>query len=116
MSEMKINHLGLTNIKKKIDQQHNTHRKYKQTGDPYYLNKYKQHRRNNKKELKKLKKNYLLYKVCKPLEKGNSKPFYKHLSYKQNQQHPLKTMRRMDDLPTTDSKIITNKLNKYFHS
>jgi len=99
-----------------IDKQHNTHRKYKQTGDPYYLNKYKQHRRNNKKELKKLKRNYLLYKICKPLVKGNSKPFYKHLRYKQNQQHPSETMTLMDGLPTTDSKIITNELNKYFHS
>jgi len=93
-----------------------THRKYKQTADPYYLNKYKQHRRNNKKELKKLKRNYLLYKICKPLEKGNSKPFYKHLRYKQNQQQPLETMTLMDGLPTTDSKIITNELNKYFYS
>jgi len=45
------------NKQKMIDKQHNTHRKYKKTGDPYYMKKYKQHRRNNKKELKKLKKN-----------------------------------------------------------
>jgi len=48
--------------------------------------------------------------------KENSKHFYRHLRYKQNQQHPLETMTLMDGLPTIESKIITNELNKYFHS
>jgi len=42
------------------------------------------HRRVSKKAFKRLKKQYIESRVCKPLLEGNSKPFYKHLKGSKN--------------------------------
>jgi len=55
-------------------------------------------------------------KVCKPLLKGNSKPFYEHLRHKQKCQHPLTSIKIKNGKITTDSLKCAETLNNYFHS
>ena len=60
--------------KKLTTKQRKTYNKYKRTGDPFLFQRYRQERRECKKTFKKLKKDFLLHKICKPLARGNSRP------------------------------------------
>ena len=77
---------------------------------------HRQQRRENKKLYRQIKKRYITDKICRPLEKGNSKPFFKHLRQKQNFQHPLATIKLHDGTVTKDSLKCAETLNCYFHS
>ena len=75
---------------------------------------------NNKEEktnyIGRFKKKYLTDKICKPLEKGNSKPSFKHFRQKQNCQHPLATIKPHNGTVTRDSLKWAEALNCYFYS
>ena len=53
--------------------------KQKKKCDPYDCKQYLECIRNTKKAIRKIKKDYVENHACKPLKKGNSKPFYQHL-------------------------------------
>ena len=80
------------------------YKQYKKTKNIFFLQRYKEQRRGNKKAYKQIKRKYIEFKICKPLEKGNSKPFYKHLREKQKQHHPLATIKLNDGTMSTDNK------------
>ena len=65
-----------------------TYNKFKRTNDPFFLDKYKQERRKHKAELQEIQQEYITNKICKPLETGNSKPFYHHLKRAQGVTKP----------------------------
>ena len=52
---------------KLVQRQRRTYNKYKHTQDPFYHRKYKDERRESKSELKAIKNNYLLERICIPL-------------------------------------------------
>ena len=85
--------------------------KQKKTCDPYDC---KQCTRNAKKAIRKIKKDYVENHTCKPLKKGNSKPFYQHLK---GHKYCKKMFRltRPDATMATDATECANKLNNYFH-
>jgi hypothetical protein len=70
----------------------------------------------NKKTFRQIKRKYIEDKICKPLKKGNSKPFYKHLRLKQRCQHPLATIKLKDGTMVSDSLKCAETLNEYFQS
>ena len=76
---------------------------------------HKQQRGKNK-LYRQIKKKYITDKICKPLEKGNSKPSFKHFRQKQNCQHPLATIKPHNGTVTRDSLKWAEALNCYFHS
>ena len=50
----------------------------------YDSKQYLECRRNPKKAIHKIKKDYVENHICKPLKKGNGKPFYQHLKGHKN--------------------------------
>ena len=101
-------------ILKLIKKQHRTYKQYKTEGDPYLLAKYKKQRRENSKTIKMLKKRFITKKICGPLAKGNSKPFYKYLRTKKKEEHPIMKLRCPDGTNITDSLSCAEALNSYF--
>ena len=102
--------------KKLTLKQRKTWLNYRKTGDKFYLEKYKNERRLSKTECRKRKKYHVVEKICKPLERGNSKPFYKYLKQSRGNSHT--TMKLINDEgDTTDAPgECAEMLNKYFHS
>jgi hypothetical protein len=92
------------------------YRKYKETNDLYFYHKHRMQSRANKKSFRQIKKQYITEKICGPLEKGNSKPFYKHLRQKQKCDHPVTAIKLKNGNITTDSMDCSEALNQYFHS
>ena len=96
--------------------QRKLYKTYKSTGNMYFFHKYKEQRRSNNKVYRTMKKEYIVNKVCKPLEKGNSKPFYKYIRNKQKDQHPVSNLKLRDGSVTNDNLQCAEVLNEYFHS
>ena len=96
--------------------QRKTWGKYQKTGDKFFLKKYYDERRNSKKECSRKKREHLVEKICKPLERGNSKPFYKHL--RQSKSNNNACMRLLDDKGnvTDDEMKCAEILNKHFQN
>ena len=92
------------------------YKKFKNTGNPYFAQRHKEQRRKNKKAFRQIKRKYIEDEICKPLEKGNFKPFYKHLRQKQKCQHPLATIKLKNGTIVSDCLKCAGTLNKYFHS
>ena len=63
-----------------------------------------------------MKKNFAVNKLCKPLEKGNSEPFYKYIRRKQKDQHPIFSLKLSDGSLTSNNLQCAEGLNEYFHS
>ena len=62
----------------KLVSKHKKTYKYKATGEPFFLSKYREERRNHKIKLENIECDYFVNKVCKPLDTGNNKLFYRH--------------------------------------
>ena len=99
---------------KLVSKHRKTYNKYKATGDPFFLSKYREERRNHKKELKNIERDYFVNKVCKPLETGNSKPFYHHLKWSQDTAKPPMKLMTTDKTHTEDIEECANILNQFF--
>jgi len=92
--------------------------KYKKTRDVFFLEKYKTERKYCKNCFVTKKKNYVVEKVCKPLERGNSKPFFKHLSLRQKtgQDNLSMFLTDPDTNQLTDNSLrCAEILNSYFY-
>ena len=63
---------------KKAKKQRILYNKLKKTYDPYDRKQYLECRKNTKKAVRKIKKDYLENHICKPTKEGNSKLFYQH--------------------------------------
>ena len=100
--------------KKLVSKQQNTYKRYKSTRDPYFLAKYKRERRDNSKLFKKLKRSYLVEKICKPLTKGNSKPFYRHLRRATKKSDHTLNLQLPDGRLTNDNIQCAETLNDFF--
>jgi len=96
--------------------QRQTWRKYQETGDKFYLNKYSTERRSSKTECSRRKKEHIIEKICKPLERGNSKPFYKHLKQSRPTSNTNMKLRDCTGNFTEDELLCANILNNHFHS
>jgi len=64
-----------------VRKQRKTYNMYKTTGDPFFLDRYRALRKESKKKLRSMKREYIEHKVCQPLKSGNSKPFYRHIKH-----------------------------------
>ena len=93
-----------------------TYNKFKQTNDPFFLNKYKQERRKHKAELREIEQEYIANRICKPLETGNSKPFYHHLKRAQGVTKPPMKLISKNDSHTENPIECANILNEFFSS
>lgn len=103
--------------KKLAQKQRKTWFKYKKTRDVFFLEKYKTERKSCKKLLCHKKRNYVVEKVCKPLERGNSKPFFKHLRQKTGQDNFSMSLTDPDTNQLTDNSLrCAEILNSYFYS
>ena len=91
-----------------------TYNRYKETGDPFYLIKYKQERRLHKAQLHMIKQSYITDKICKPLENGNSKPFYQHLKWTQGVSRPPMKLLTRDGSHTENAEKCADILNEFF--
>ena len=100
---------------KLIAKQRKTYNKFKSTRVPFFLECYKRQRRENKKVFRKLKRDYLLKKICQPMEKGNTKPFFKHLNRTNgNTKNNQITLVHSDGVPSDDHLRCAETLNDYF--
>jgi len=89
----------------------------KKTRDVFFLEKYKTKRKSCKKLLCHKKRNYVVEKVCKPLERGNSKPFFKHLRQKTGKNNFSMSPTDPDTNQLTDNSLrCAEILNSYFYS
>ena len=100
--------------KKLTRKQRQTYNKYKLTKDPFYLEKYKEERRNTKRTLRSIRNKYITDVICKPLESGNSKPFYRHFKHVQNSPQPKLTLKKEDQSNTSDPRECADILNNFF--
>ena len=102
--------------RKLVTKHRQTYNKFKITNDPFYLNKYKQERRHHRAELRQIEQDYITNRVCKPLEDGNSKPFYQHLKWSQGVTKPPMKLNVSNSTKsqTEDPKECANILNDYF--
>ena len=82
--------------------------------DPFYLKKYKEERRNTKRTLRSIRNKYIIDVICKPLESGNSKPFYRHFKHVQNSSQPELTLKKEDQSNTSDPRECADILNNFF--
>ena len=98
---------------KLVSKQRRTYKKYKQTGDSFFLKKYKQERRTTKKEVRRMKTNFLVDKICGPLARGNSKPFYRHLRDTRRQCPPQMSL-QTNGQSSDDPSECANMLNNFF--
>ena len=101
--------------KKLVNKQRKLYSKFKSTSDPFHLESYSKVRRSNKKAFRTLKKKFVSEKVCKPLLKGNSKPFYKYLRSKRNEQHSITSLLLPNGSTTTCNHECAKLFNTYFH-
>ena len=97
-----------------VRKQRRTYNKHKTTGNPFFKNKYEEERRKGKKQLATIKQSYIENRICKPLESGNSKPFYKHLKRVQNSAKPPLKLSNPDGTLTDDPKECATLLNTFF--
>ena len=102
--------------KRLVGKHRKTYNKYKSSLDPFVLNKYKEERRTHKKLLHEIEQAYITNKVCKPLESGNSKPFYCHLKWSQGTAKPPMKLVCTDGSYTEDAKKCADMLNDFFGS
>ena len=93
-----------------------TYNKYKDSGYPLFLTKYKQGRRSHRAELLKIEQDYISTKICKPLETGNSKPFQQHLNWSQGVTKPTMILKTEGNDHTEDPTENANILNEFFSS
>ena len=100
---------------KLVRKQRRTWLKYRKTGDSFFLNKYKHERRECRGECRKQKKNYIVNRICNPLKKGNSKPFYKHLQQIKGKSQFGVRLKTDSGEPTDDPILCAETLNRYFH-
>ena len=97
-----------------IQKHRRTWKKYRETGDKFFLQKYHEERRTSKAECQRKKREHLVEKICKPLQRGNSKPFYKHLKQtKQYNDSPVKLVNPQGQTIVEPSQC-AELLNKYF--
>ena len=97
-----------------IQKHRRTWKKYRETGDKFFLQKYHGERRTSKAECQRKKREHLVEKICKPLQRGNSKPFYKHLKQtKQYNDSPMKLVNPQGQTIVEPSQC-AELLNKYF--
>jgi hypothetical protein len=101
---------------KLVTKHRKTYNKYKDSGDPFFLMKYKQERRSHRVELRKIEQDYISTKICKPLETGNSKPFYQHLKWSQGVTKPPMKLKTEGNDHTEDPLECANILNEFFSS
>lgn len=101
--------------KKLVRKHRKTYSKYKETLNPFYLEKYNTERRSHKYQLLEIKQSYLQNKICKPLKSGNSKPFYRHLRWAQGSTKPaLKLTTSPDGTSTDNPSECATVLNNFF--
>ena len=81
---------------------------------PYDRKQYLECRRNTKKAIRKIKKDYVENHICKPLKKRNSKPFYQHMKGHKNGKKIFR-LTRPDVTMATDATECANMLNNYLH-
>ena len=91
-----------------------TYNKFKRTNDLFFLDKYKQERRKHKAELQEIQQKYITNKICKPLETGNSKPFYHHLKRAQGITKPPMKLVTTSGSHTENPSECANILNEFF--
>lgn len=103
-----------TDAEKLISKQRRTYRKYKQTGDPFFLEKYRQERKITKKEVRRMKTSFLVDNICGPLKRGNSKPFFRHLRNKKTGSAPSINLKTNDQQSTDDPAECADLLNNFF--
>ena len=101
---------------KLVTKHRKTYNKYKDSDDLFLLTKYKQERRLHRAELRKIEQDYISTKICKPLETGNSKPFYQHLKWSQGVTKPPMKLKTEGNDHTEDPTESANILNEFFSS
>ena len=98
-----------------VKRQRKMYNQYKSTGDPYLLECYKKQRKETKKALRLIKKDYVERKICKPLKEGNSKPFYRHIKHTDKSDKQVLLL-RPEGSDTDDPLECATILNHFFQS
>ena len=88
--------------------------KYKRSKDTYSKQLVASHRRLAKNTFKQSKKQYIETRVCKPLQEGNRRPFYKHLKGTTGSRNQMRLVKQNRQL-TPHPKKCADMLNKHFH-
>ena len=102
---------------KLLRKQRKVRNRYKSSGDVFDLTYYNQLRRDNKKVFKNLKRKHLVEKICKPLEKGDCKPFYRFVRQSQSDSKPqLLSLKLPNGKQTSNKQECADTLNYYFSS
>jgi len=100
--------------RKLVTKHRRTYNTFKASQDPFYLRKYKAERRSHKAELRIIERDYISNHICKPLESGNSKPFYRHLKWSQSSAKPPMKLITMYSNYTEDPRQCADILNNFF--
>lgn len=87
---------------------------YNKSSNPFFKRKYESERRSGKKQLKIIKQSYLKNRICRPLESGNSKPFFRHLKWIQNTTKPPLKLSDANGSYINDPKACATLLNLFF--
>ena len=99
---------------KLVEKQRKTWMKYKKTGDRFHLVIYRRERKESRISCKSQKKNYIINRVCKPLENRNAKPFYIHLQQIKGKEKPRFKLKTDHGTVSEDPILCAEMLNNYF--
>ena len=102
--------LKLQNIQKQM------YKRAKTTMAEFDKVKYKQRRREFKKELESIRKAYYTNRIYQPLKKGNSKPFFKLLGADKSKKSHQIALKDDQNMLTEDPEQCAELLNAFFHS
>jgi hypothetical protein len=102
--------------RKAVKRQRELYNRYKKSRNDGFLFDYKQVRRVNKKLFRKMEYDHFLMKICKPLEDGQSKPFYSYLKQYRGQSSPLLTPFNVDSEDSSGVIAVADRFNDFFHS
>ena len=100
---------------KLVTKQRRLYDRFHQNGDPFDQQLYTKARKETKRTIKKIKKNYIEHRICQPLLQGNTKPFYRHLKGVKQTKNQIK-LRQDNSAVTDDPHTCATMLNSYFHS
>lgn len=99
-----------------VNKQRKVYNKYKKTKCVELLSKYKIMRKENKKALYFIKKEYMQKFLFAPLAEGDSKPFYSHMKRVRGDRSKIKSMQDNSGNIISSPFLISNVLNDYFYS
>ena len=101
--------------RKLVTKQRQLYNRFRRSGDPFDQKQYTKARKDTKAAIRKIKRDYVTNRICKPLSEGNCKPFYRHLKGIKNTKNQI-MLRDESNFQTDDPCKCAIMLNTYFHS